>query len=204
MWVPKTAGTSLFMALAKHGCPKIKELESIKRFFPGRGLVTFGHMDYFQLVHEGYLNAKFSESAFKFGFTRNPFDRAVSLYFYLQRTGGVGQDSSFKEFLQMLEERRFDPIGLYNNRNFSQCNPQISWLQDSFGSQSMDFIGRYENLDDDFNRVCEILGLPRKVLVQANKSGHSEFEQYYDQGTRDLVLKIYKDDFQAFGYPETL
>lgn len=204
IWVPKAAGTSLFLALSKSGCPKIKELEDVRRFFPGRGLVTFGHMDYFRLVHEGYLATKFTETAFKFGFTRNPFDRAVSLYFYLQSIGEVEQALSFKKFLRMLKEHGFDPIGLYTNRNFSRCNPQVSWLQDSLGSQTMDFVGRYENLDDDFNRVSEILGLPRKVLTQANKSSHSNFGQYYDQETKDLVLSIYKDDFQAFGYPETL
>jgi len=204
VWVPKTAGTSLFMALGKSGCPKIKELEDVRKFFPGRGLVTFGHMDYFRLVHEGHLDKRFTETAFKFGFTRNPFDRAVSMYFYLQHIGEVGQGLSFKDFLRMLEEQGLGSIGLYTNRNFSRCNPQIRWLNDAFGKEAMDFVGRYENLDNDFNRLCEMLDLPRKQLAQVNRTSHSSFDQYYDQETKNLVLAIYKDDFEAFEYQKTL
>ncbi len=85
IWIPKNAGTSLYNMLQEHSCIKVKEASKIKQRFSQRGLVTFAHMDYAQLVEQNYIRPEYDESSFKFCFSRNPYDRAVSLYVYLTK-----------------------------------------------------------------------------------------------------------------------
>ena len=79
LWIPKTAGATLYKALDIHICTKLLELPWAKLRFRNRGLVTFGHMEYAQLVKAGVVGSHFDEGAFKFCFSRNPYSRAVSL-----------------------------------------------------------------------------------------------------------------------------
>ncbi|NNJ71462.1 MAG: sulfotransferase family 2 domain-containing protein, partial [Kiritimatiellales bacterium] len=73
IWIPKTAGTSIWQAM---DVPKLKSLHLAKHRFAGHGPVTFCHMDYARLVEKGYISQTFNDSAYKFTFVRNPYDRA--------------------------------------------------------------------------------------------------------------------------------
>src|SRR6056297_2341307 len=73
LWIPKTAGATLYSALDRHICTKLLHLTAARIRFRNKGLVTFGHMDYAQLVEIGLVRARFDQSAFKFCFSRNPY-----------------------------------------------------------------------------------------------------------------------------------
>lgn len=195
IWIPKNAGTSMYHALRRYGCVKTKEAERVRYQFSGRGLVTFAHMDYHELVRQGYVSEDFDRRAFKFCFSRDPYDRAVSLYVYLRKA--TGSELTFLDFWRGVAEKGPDPIGLYNGLGTSHCNPQVRWIE----NLEMDFTGRYENLAEEFDRLTEELGLPARPMEHRNRSERKTPGQYYCPETKSIIESLYTEDFERFGYP---
>jgi hypothetical protein len=66
----------------------------------------------------------------------------------------------------------------------------------------VDFVIRYENLNDDFAEVCRRLELPTPDLPRL-KAGIREkhhYSRYYDDETRALVAERHKNDIKILGY----
>ena len=123
IWIPKSAGTSVHAAI---GARKRKTLRSIRFGFCQRGIVTFSHIAYAQLLESRLVSESFNSRAFKFAIVRDPYDRAVSLYVYLRDKAGIVPVSwSFLDLMRHLVDKGISPIGLYNTFGLSQCNPQV-------------------------------------------------------------------------------
>lgn len=193
VWIPKAAGTSVFNCL---DAPKLKNLNYAKYRFPGKGVVTFGHMDYLALVRQGCVPSRFDRNSYKFAFVRNPYDRAISLFNYLKSREKVPADQSFIDFLRRLADEGCEPIGLYNVQGLSQCNPQVRWVE----NVDMDFVGKVENLEQDFSVVCTALGMGNVDLPRLNESSRDTYESYLCIESRQIIEHLYREDFEAFGY----
>lgn len=199
IWIPKAAGTSIWTALNRHHCPKLKDPYAVRHCFSGKGIITFCHQSYLSLKDEGLIDSNFDASAFKFTFVRNPFDRTVSMFTYLQKTGVLHDRMSFKTFCFMLNDRAFAPIGSYNDQQLSICNPQVEWIKNSDGSSLVDFVGRMENVAADFHIVCDKLGITCD-LPHSNRSVHGRYVEYYDDVSRSIIEDVYAEDLQHFDY----
>ncbi|NQT40785.1 MAG: sulfotransferase family 2 domain-containing protein [Planctomycetes bacterium] len=194
IWIPKTAGASFYSCL---NAPKLwVSPHRVKYRFANNGTVTFGHMDYSELVGKRFVSRQFDESAYKFAFARNPYGRAVSLYFYLRKHRLLPSDESFLAFCQRLNEQGCEPIGLYNRSGLSQCNPQTRWTENI----KMDFIGRFESIEEDSDKVFRTLGLQNVHLPWINKTDHAGYEEYYCRQSKGMIEEFYAEDFRNFGY----
>jgi hypothetical protein len=109
IWIPKTAGTSLFRALSENGCRKFKSIEHIKRVFHPSGLVTFAHLSLANLVDEGYVPLDYYNNSFRFTFVRHPEARMISLYRYLQKKNVIPLSVSLEELIDQLEPAMQEP-----------------------------------------------------------------------------------------------
>lgn len=127
VWIPKTAGTTLFNTL--RDALGMQKRQSIELFlsFPQRGAVTFGHVSYLDLLALGIVSKDFHESAYKFAFVRNPYDRAISLFNYFKEHERINRNRSFSAFLDDIHIS-CPPIGMYNVCGISQANPQANWI----------------------------------------------------------------------------
>jgi hypothetical protein len=136
----------------------------------------------------------YRSECFVFSFVRNPFDRLVSAHKYL--TGGFGNkhDSNFAQTLSS-DFKKFVFNDLNCNFNWLHFRPMFTWL-----NADIDFIGRFENFQQDFNFVCDKIGIPRQQLPHKNKSQHKHYTEYYDDETREIVAKKYARDIEHFGY----
>ena len=132
---------------------------------------------------------------FKFCFCRNPYSLMVSNYrmFTTQkhRLEQMRQFHSSPEKMSFLEFLQFTKI--YNNHHWQ---PQTQFIK----GYDIDFIGRFENLQNDFDIVCKKIGISRKPLIHANRTNHKHYSEYYDDETREIVAERYREDIEYFGY----
>ena len=199
VWIPKAAGSSVWTALNSTYCPKLKEPDHVRYRFCQRGCVTFGHQSYPELVSNGLVSKSFDESAFKFCFARNPYDRAVSLFSYLKQLGILHAKLSFKSYCFSLKDGAYDPVGLYNYKNFIICNPKINWILNGEEKEFVDLICKFENLKEDYQKISVELGIPSD-LPHINASKRSCVESYYDCETKNIIKSVYQEDLERFGY----
>lgn len=136
------------------------------------------------------LDSEIFASFFKFSFVRNPWDWQVSLYHYiLDNPENCGHEETKK-------------MGSFRNFVFSREKlsfTQTSCLVDESGNLLVDFVGRFENLDEDFRSICHKVGISAS-LPHINKSKRTDYQDYYDAETRDLTARLYAVDIERFGY----
>ena len=127
------------------------------------------------------------DSYFKFAFVRNSWDRMVSSW-QMQMP-----NISFSKFLKMYPYK--DDTDL-----IWHTLPMWIHIYDNQKNILVDFIGRFENLQEDFNTVCDKIGIPRQELPHKNKNKHKHYTEYYDDETREIVAEKYAKDIEYFGY----
>jgi len=137
------------------------------------------------------LPASVYDSLFKFAFVRNPWDRLVSRYAHLLRS----KDRRRHQFISRLE--KFEDFLKWEIQRGSAF--QHSYVADEHGNQIVDFVGRYERLQEDFAKVCARLKI-QAALPHANISDHRDYRTYYTPETRDFVAKQFRRDIEMFGY----
>lgn len=149
---------------------------------------TPGSADHRDLMdHRNYTNdSPKVDDYFKFMFCRNPWDRLVSIYFSREQHFGVDH-GSFKEFVHWIK-----PF-------ITPGKQQILYIMDRDWKPNIDFIGRFENYEEDWDKVCKKLGRDME-LPHLNKSEHKPYWEYYDDETREIVARKYKDDIEYFNY----
>lgn len=136
--------------------------------------------------------------AYKFTFVRNPWDKAVSLYEYRRkkdRTEIASRGISFSDWVVMTygEEKDFS---YYNVKSFQ---PQVEWLKNNRGKVDMDFIGKFESINQDFDHIRKVIGLDT-VLPHRNASKRDTYHSYYDDETREIVARWFREDIELFDY----
>ena len=215
--VPKTASTSL--------CEKLYSGDCYARYF--RSMETSKHYEETE-KHESIRQIKqnVSETCFndyyKVGFVRNPWSWLVSYYSYHQTDAlsrkGVLADGHyqqrqnrfkgvpFRDFLGMVEEEELNSDSEGKGSQLKRpFQPQYNYLIDMDGKLAVDFVGRYENLAEDWRLLCGNLSLTQNrhrsmELQHHNTSNHSDYKTYYSDKEAEVVRRIYEKDILMFGY----
>ena len=178
---------------------------------PTRGTQKLAHLSAHEYVSDGFIPADEFESLFKFSFVRNPYERLVSEYRYRN----YFHHKSFSDFVyNKLPQPGWDD-------KYRHVMPQYEMLYDPDGRLLVDFVGRFENLREDFAEVCRRLDIEETELPHRNPSnkksrnlkrrfrnflffngenGKRHFTEFYDDETRDYVSRYYRKDIEAFGY----
>jgi len=126
---------------------------------------------------------------FKFAFVRNPWDRELSLYKYILKTPiheRYKQCKASGSFLNFIKTPRI------LQQQFNLISKQEK--------DQMNFIGRFENLQQDFDIVCDKIGIPVQQLPHENKTDHKHYIEYYNNETKNIVAQRYAKDIEYFGY----
>ena len=194
--VPKTGTQSIRQALGAHLAEGDWQQHALfgQARLPIAELAARGHGHLSVCDVAPLLPTEVWSTYFKFAFVRNPFERFVSAYVFLFRNS-ISPDHS-------PEELNADMKAALHRRRFRQrvlIQPQSQLLEDREGKLAVDFIGRYERLETDFEGVCQRLGV-RASLPRANPSDHVHFSRYYDPELRSMVADFYARDLQNFDY----
>jgi len=156
-------------------------------------------------------NENLFEKKFKFGFVRNPYDRFISAYEYLRQGGRNDFDRSWSE-KYLLPYKSFDDfvLSLENEDirqkiiNWIHFKPQYLFVCDEKKNLIVNFIGKYENLEEDFNLIQKRLGLSIKLPYENKTPTRKDFKIYFNDKTKKIIEDIYKDDFELFDYKKGL
>ncbi len=142
---------------------------------------------------------------YKFTFVRNPWDRLVSAYFFM-KAGGAHQkdrDWSQKHLSPYPDFASFVREGLRNENilHWPHFRPQVEFLKGQQGRIEIDFIGRFENIQEDFQKVASHLGISRELLyINKAKKKRDPYQTYYTAELRYIAGDVYREDITTFDY----
>ncbi len=138
---------------------------------------------------------------FKFCFVRNPWDRLASLYEYRCRNPGMywGIDPYIKKGFEgwLAEWSKRKP---FVKGRAEGTLPQWDWISDG-EKIIVDFVGRFENLEEDWKKVSSILGI-NAPLPHLNKSINPK--PVHTKETIQIIGDYCKKDIELFEYEPTL
>lgn len=77
--------------------------------------------------------------------------------------------------------------------------PMHKFIESTYGEISLDFIGRYENLQQDYNYVRNQLNVGQ-ALPKKNISHKQDYRSMYTNKMIDRVASVYERDIKEFGY----
>lgn len=199
--IPKTAGQSVRRVLSTH---RFVLSDTKQKWLGWEGDYTherWATTGYARVLREELGDVAWDRS-FKFSFVRNPWDRAVSAWRYLDRPGDLAHGLSFPEFLSRIRTMtpRYAREDRARNKFSWHVEPQASQLVDANGKLLVDFVGRTETLQADFDEVCTRLEIPKTDLPRVNTTERSAYQGYYDDDSRQAVAELYARDIEMFGY----
>lgn len=141
-------------------------------------------------------------SMFKFSFVRNPWDRCLSAFCYINQSHVPKNPAYFAEHFDRSFEsfiiEIFSKHGVGINRHFEYQYPNVFFE----GKMFLDFLGRFENLAEDWEYLTTKVEVPKafKTLPRKNTSQHDVYWEHYTDETREIVGNIYQDDIKLLGY----
>ena len=167
-----------------------------------------------------------SEEYFRFTFSRNPFDRAISCY--LNRVADIGLEGYDNENISIKQHKKRislinncahdDEKSPYRTPSFESFIHFICWQNEKAMDPhwaiqkytlhpdiiNYDFIGKIENFAIDMSRVIEKIDSEKisiDLTTKINDSKrHYDREQFFTPKLTKIFLQKYKIDFDTFGY----
>jgi len=192
--IPRTGGTSIESVLAGKNWWKVHPQSKHLNFISAKKIYN-----------------KYWDDYFKFTFVRNPWGRLLSLTKY--STNKQPHDNIYpvhldvlnriktNHFFDFFSNTEYDPR-FFNANQFEKFKPFDQAYYRNIIGDEMDFIGKYENLQNDFDVVCEHLKIPSTTLPHVEKSviDCSQYQRCYDDDQRDLVYNQFKYDIEKYNY----
>lgn len=133
------------------------------------------------------------ESYFKFTIVRNPWARAYSWY------KNVLKDDLWKRRYKITGEMTlYEFLKLYIG--VDGLRPQIFWIKNYNGDITLDYIGRFENLANNFQTACNLMKIEPIKLPHELKGNANDYIDAYDANSRDIINKVFREEIELFGY----
>lgn len=205
-WKPyKVGGTSILQALGKycgeddivggfqygiHEKESVIKVENYRRNIDLLGLESEAHVNHITPTKlRKFVGEKVWNSFFKFTITRNPWDLIVSR-FWFRKDNEIANPMSFEECLL--------------NQSAIDTKRQRSFYFDKDNNPYADFYIRYENLQEDYDKVCKRVGISQHKLPHHRGTFRSEDDLYQvyfkDEKHRTIVEDEWDLEIKYFGY----
>jgi hypothetical protein len=138
------------------------------------------------LLVKNRINSEIWDNYYKFAIERNPWDKAISQYYWLKK---INKNNDFQ-------------FGTYlSNQFFPRDYGKYSDLD---GKILVDKIIKYEDLNDELNIVFNELGIPFEGQLNIfAKGGYRQIKSYrefYNEETKKIVEDAFNKEIKAFNY----
>jgi hypothetical protein len=151
------------------------------------------------LVYRDLIGEKRWKERFSFAIIRNPWDRAVSQFHYRQminQTGLANNPLGFKEWLRRVYIDH-SPEYMDEEKMFLT---QADWVCDERGRIMVDYIGRFETLQQSWDDICTALHREKSLLPHVKKSSRGNYRDYYDDESHEIIASYFRPDIDLFDY----
>ena len=156
------------------------------------------------------IYADYWDNYFKFSFVRDPHSRMLSMnshrsirkvYFgntKLKRDGIISVDS-----IDTYKKKFGNPVLIeydyrfYKREEVETQKHKSNCVYGNILDEPIDYVGKFENLEADFNKVCKTLGLRKTVLPKIGQYRHS---LCLGTEAKFAINKIYEQDFINYNY----
>ena len=133
-----------------------------------------------------YVDPAIWDGYFKFSFERNPYDKAISRYFWSTREAAAPQPIA--RFLRHAKRRQISNWEIYAQR----------------GEIAVDLVGRFENLAGDLATALARVGLSLELPLPRAKTRFRRDARHYsdvlDASARARIERVCAHELAAFGY----
>lgn len=206
--IPKTGTTSVRTQMRQSGYPMIDNYhlnivqirDMIYPYLLKKNLGTNNHFPNVNVKSDEDIRKEAKEifeNFFKFSAVRNPWARAVSLYFRREGVKTKG-NMTFEEFCEnhfFASDTCHQPT-LHRN----QCD----WLVSEDGKILMDYIYKVEEFEKAIDEVRELTNgriILESVERNVNPSSKSrDYRSLFSDNTRNLIAKRFEKDIDLFKY----
>lgn len=136
---------------------------------------------------KNYVGDKIWNSYYKFCIERNPWERFISLYFWVCQSEPRPTLSEFLESEPTLWLKKFG-FDMYTIA----------------GQVAVNKICLYENLEEELERVRLLLGIPEKLQLPQSKTQHRQDKRSYhdilDEKQIEKIEQMFSREISLFGY----
>lgn len=204
--VPKTGGNSVQKTLIKYSDDKIVKInpkyhDGIEDFEIRNDKYKI-HKHYTLTQYKSVLSPSIYDKVYKFTTIRNPWERMISFYFSPHRNTKKWDKKKFLYLLYKVSTLRNFIVTKSDNKALRKIEDlkYILKCPSKPLDSEIDFILRYENLEEDFNFVCNKLGIKDAKLPTLNKSEREHYANYYDKTLIEIVRKKFWEEIEFGDY----
>mgnify|MGYP001233958621 CR=1 FL=1 len=204
--IPKCAGSSV-----RHGLRKLPALAGKKRpsmhpFYDRNRSPHFSIEEYIENDYD--IN-----SLFKFCFIRNPIERFASAYFYLRKPDVGPHHDKWHKGARDYITKNYDDINTFvkdwrslphSLRSKVHFRSQSSFIKKNSSPSSplgVDFIGKVENLQQDFDLVLKKIGYNDQIslkIMNYTSTSKPNYKRLFNEKSICTLKRIYADDFDLY------
>jgi hypothetical protein len=186
---------------------------------PAQGPSFLAHLTAEEYIKFGYISAEQFQNYFKFAVIRNPFSRAISFYKYFKYQSTL----TFNEFVPQVFAK-----WLWKDEYWF-VRPQSEFVSNSAGEILVNDLIKFENLDQDFQKVAKKLNVQQHSLPHVNNSDNKKprikfrnwrewlqrrwvalgikkiptyntYHEYYNAESKMFISQLYHRDLELFNY----
>lgn len=183
---------------------------SIHRFLVTRNIKSFGGLEMgfwgddsgkntSQQLYKcvsNYIGEDIYKDSFIFTSVRNPYSRAVSMY---KHRSWWSSTKSFKDFCYAIKKEEYpSDCAKWHSSTLTEH------IFDKDNNLKVDYVIKLENIQEDFNTVCDKIEIARGRLAHLNKrvkwDKRKHYTEHYDDEKREIIAEKYAKDIEHFGY----
>jgi hypothetical protein len=190
--IPKNSGTTMTELLQK-----TYEDTKLLMFCERDGInIGIDKMHLYHKVIDKFIPKNILDKYIKFCIIRNPYDKLYSAWNFIKERHGYNDVNDFIKY-------KLDENFIYGNEIIPgdarvHYRPQYTFVYDEQNNKFVDFIIRYENLNEDISKLNKKYNL--HIPLYDNGNTQKNYINFYNKDSINKINNLYKKDFILLNY----